>query len=193
VSSTTWVHRAARVAIRPLVPTAVTPNHLTTLRLATGLAAAAAFARGDRSWDILGGVLFVVSAFLDRADGELARVSGKTSPLGHRYDLASDAACNVIAFAAIGIGLSKGPLAGAALLMGLVAAVAIGALFWLVQRLESTGESIGGAGGFDPDDALFIVGPAAWFGGLGLLLHAAAVAAPVCLVLFLWRYRKALA
>ena len=31
-----WTHRLARVAIRPLLGTRVTPNHLTTLRLATG-------------------------------------------------------------------------------------------------------------------------------------------------------------
>ena len=193
MSSTTWVHRAARIAIRPLVTTGIRPNHITTLRLATGLAAAAAFALGERTWDIVGGVLFVMSAFLDRADGELARVSGRTSSLGHRYDVASDATCTTVTFAAIGIGLSKGALGGSALLMGMVAAIAIAALFWLTQRLENAGEPIGGIDGFDLDDVLFIVGPAAWFGGLKLLLYAAAAAAPLCLVLLLLRYRKTLA
>ena len=189
MSQVTWVHRAARWCVRPLVATPVTPNHLTTLRLATGIAAAAAFAVGTRSWDNWGGVLFVLSAFLDRADGELARISGKTSPLGHKYDLASDVASNVLAFAAIGIGLSHGPLGGWALLLGAVAAGAVGAIFWLVQQMANVGEEFAGAGGFDPDDALFIVGPAAWAGVLAPLLYAAALCAPLFLVFALWRYR----
>ena len=34
-----WTHKIARVCILPLVNTPVTPNHLTTLRLASGIAA----------------------------------------------------------------------------------------------------------------------------------------------------------
>ncbi|MCH8834893.1 MAG: CDP-alcohol phosphatidyltransferase family protein, partial [Proteobacteria bacterium] len=68
------------MAVRPLVGTAVTPNHLTTLRLATGLAAAGALAVGTSPWQHVGAAIFVVSLVLDRADGELARLAGKTSP-----------------------------------------------------------------------------------------------------------------
>jgi len=185
----TYVHAAARWCVRPLVSTAVTPNHLTTLRLASGFAAAGAFALGARPWDVVGGILFVLSAFLDRADGELARISGKTSPGGHTYDLLSDAISNVIAFIAIGIGLSHGPLGASALVMGVIAGGAIAAIFWLVQLLENAGSAFSGAAGFDPDDALFIVGPAAWFGFLVPLLYAAAIAAPVFLVYALFKLR----
>jgi phosphatidylglycerophosphate synthase len=168
--------------MRPFVRTRVTPNHVTTLRLATGIAAALAFAIGTHDSVVLAGWLFVVSAFLDRADGELARLSGRTSPGGHRYDLGSDVAANVLNFGAIGIGLSHGALGSTALGLGAIAAVAIGAIFWLVQQMESIGESFGATAGFDPDDALFIVGPAAWFGALKPLLYAAAVCAPLFLV-----------
>lgn len=185
------MHRAARVAVRPLVDTPIAPNHLTTLRLVTGLAAAAAFAVGTRRWDIAAGVIFVLSAFLDRADGELARLSGKISKIGHQYDLGSDVASNVMAFAGIGIGLSHGPLGAAALAMGIVAAGAVGAIFWLITLMDGgTGEAFPGAGGFDPDDALFILGPAAWLDLLAPLLYAAAIGAPVFLAFALWRYRK---
>jgi phosphatidylglycerophosphate synthase len=189
VSQITWVHRAARVCVRPLVATAVTPNQLTSVRLATGCGAALAFCAGNYTWEVVGGCLFVLSAFLDRADGELARISGKTSPWGHQYDLLSDAVCNVAAFIAIGVGLSHGPLGAGALAMGVIAGGAIGAIFWLVQQMETAGEEFSGAGGFDPDDALFIVGPAAWFGALTPLLYAAALGAPLFLVFALWRYR----
>ena len=78
----TWAHYPARWSMRPLVGTPVTANHITTLRLATGIAAAAAFTFGDRFWDVWAGVVFVFSAFLDRADGELARLTGQSNDWG---------------------------------------------------------------------------------------------------------------
>src|SRR5580693_2360286 len=69
----------------------VTPNHLTTVRLGVGVAAAAAFMHGGYAWMNLGALLLVISNFLDHTDGELARLSGRTSRLGHWYDLGSDA------------------------------------------------------------------------------------------------------
>ena len=42
----TWTHALARMAVRPLLGTGVTPNHLTTLRLLTGLLAWATLAGG---------------------------------------------------------------------------------------------------------------------------------------------------
>jgi len=72
-------HRLARVFVRPLVGGPVTANHLTTLRLLTGVAACIAFACGGRGGEIWGGALWVLSAFLDRADGELARLAGSSS------------------------------------------------------------------------------------------------------------------
>jgi len=41
-----WDARAARWLVTPLVPTRVTPNHLTTLRLLIGVAGAFYLARG---------------------------------------------------------------------------------------------------------------------------------------------------
>ena len=40
MSHNTWIHRIVRVGVRPLVPTAVSPNHITRLRLILGVAAA---------------------------------------------------------------------------------------------------------------------------------------------------------
>ena len=70
--ATTWTHLLARPVVRPLIGTAVRPNHLTTLRLLTGIAACVALALGTRAGMWWGGGLWLVSAFLDRADGELA-------------------------------------------------------------------------------------------------------------------------
>jgi len=55
--------------VTPLKDTWVTPNHLTTVRLAFGLAAAAAFLPGTYGWSNLGALLLIVSNFLDHTDG----------------------------------------------------------------------------------------------------------------------------
>src|SRR6201996_9477022 len=100
-----WDARLARRLVTPLKDTRATPNHLTTVRLAVGFAAAAAFLPGTYGWTNIGALLLVLSNFLDHTDGELARISGKTSRIGHLYDLASDAVVTVLLFLAIGIGI----------------------------------------------------------------------------------------
>src|SRR5258708_35895827 len=88
--SSSWTHIAARVVVRPLVGTGVKPNHITTLRLVTGAVACLLLARsapGDLLW---GGVWWPVSAFLDRADGELARLGQMQSRDRHPYDYLPD-------------------------------------------------------------------------------------------------------
>ena len=96
MSHDTWIHRVARVmVVKPLIHTAVTPNQVTTARLLTGIAAAAALAIGPE-WQNLGAAVFVLSVVLDRADGDLARLTGRTSASGHRYDMIADAVSNAL-------------------------------------------------------------------------------------------------
>lgn len=191
----TYAHAVARWCILPLLNTPVTPNHLTTLRLLTGLGAAGAFAAGSYFWTCWGGALFVLSALLDRADGELARVSGRISPGGHWYDLSCDMAVNVLTFIGIGLGLAgrvPGPWAP---IMGLVAGLSVGAIFVVVFRLHSGGShpivAFNYPNGFDYDDSLFVIALFAWFNALLPLLIAGAVGAPAFLIYALVQYRKA--
>lgn len=194
MSHNTWIHRIARVGIRPLVKTPVTPNQITTLRLLGGLAAAAAFAEGSDAWRHWGAGIFLFSMILDRADGELARLSGKTSPCGHKYDLVSDALCNALAFFGLGVGLGAGMFGPWAWLMGAVAGLAIAAILWLVIKLEEQGgERAGelqGAAGFDPDDAMLIVPIAVWLGFAEWLIAAAAVGAPLFALFMVLKFRR---
>jgi archaetidylinositol phosphate synthase len=188
----TYVHYAGRWLIRPLVNTPVTPNHLTTLRLLTGIGAAVAFAMGDYFWTALGGALYAVSALLDRADGELARLSGKMSSWGHWYDLYCDAVVNVVLFFGIGIGLTDSVLGHWAWKMGLLSGLSIALTFWIVFRLHESGshpsEAFSYPDGFDLDDSLFLVCIFAWLDGMLPLLIAASVCAPAFLVFALWQY-----
>ncbi len=194
MSHDTWIHRAARIVARPLARTPATPNQVTTLRLAVGLAAAAALAQGETDWRHWGAGIFVLGLFLDRLDGELARLGGKTSAWGHRYDLFSDAASNVLAFLGLGIGLRAGEFGAWAPAMGLVAGLAIAAILWLVVRLESrhgvrAGE-LGTRAGFDPDDGLIAVPILVWLGLSDWLLAAACLGAPAFGIYMALKFRK---
>ena len=190
----TYAHHLGRWCIRPLVHTQVTPNHLTTLRLLTGLAAAAAFAMGDYFWTVWGGVLFAASALLDRADGELARLTGKHSEGGHWYDLYCDLSTNVAVFIGIGIGLSGGALDHWAWKMGLLSGVSIAATFWIVFQWHEDGrhpsQVLHYPEGFDLDDALFLVCVFAWFDGLLPLLVLATICAPAFLGFAVWQHLR---
>jgi len=169
---------------------------VTTLRLVAGLAAAAAFAQGDPGWRHWGAGIFVLSMYLDRLDGELARIGGKTSPWGHSYDLISDTLCNALAFLGLGIGLRAGILGAWAPLAGLAAGLAVAGILWLVMRMEArhgarAGE-LGTRAGFDPDDAIIVVPILVWLGLSDWLLIAAALGAPVFAIFMAWRFRGAL-
>lgn len=190
----TWTHLMARALVRPLIGTGVTPNHLTTLRLVSGVAACACLALGTRAGDVWGGVLWVLSAFLDRADGELARIGHMMSPGGHRYDYLVDNAVTALFFAAIGVGLRHSVLGGWAIPLGLVAAVGLLLCNRWAEMLEvRTGRverAYSGRWGFDLDDLLYLMGPFAWLGWLAPILVGAAVGAAGFAVATLVRLRR---
>ncbi len=194
MSHDTWIHRIARVGVRPLVGTPVTPNHVTTLRLVTGLAATAAFAVGSRDGQVIGGAIFLFSMILDRADGELARLAGKSSAWGHKYDLVVDAFCNAVIFAGIGFGLRHGGLGHWATAMGAVAGLAVAIILWIVLRTEElAGERAAefrSTAGFDPDDAMLVVPLTAWIGWVQGLIVAAFVGAPLFALFMYARFRR---
>ena len=194
-SHESWTHKMARIAVRPLIDTAITPNHLTTARFVTGLFACAAFAWGP-SAGFWAGLWWLVSAFLDRADGELARLSGKTSRGGHLYDYVTDVIINSLVFISIGIGLSHSAHSVLPTMLGMVAGCTIAGAAILSEKIERSGKIDGkayeGAGGFDFDDILYVLTPIAWLGWTYPLLVGAALGGPTFFVLT-WRQMRALA
>jgi phosphatidylglycerophosphate synthase len=192
---TSWTHRLSRVMVRPLVGGPVTPNHLTTARLVTGLLACGAFATGAATWTLWGGMLWIVSCLLDRADGELARLGGTSSRSGHLYDYYTDVTINGLLFVAIGIGLRDETLIGRwALVLGAVAGVTVAAASVLAERLEDVveGKAYAGVLGFDFDDILYLLAPIAWLGWFPYVLIGAALGGPAFAILTAWRLRVAL-
>jgi phosphatidylglycerophosphate synthase len=181
-----WDARLARRLVTPLKQSWVTPNHLTTLRLAVGLGAAWAFTFGTYGWSNLAALLLILSNFLDHTDGELARISGKSSRIGHLYDLVSDALVTILLFIAIGVGVGLGEGAGLPVppaLIGALAGSAIALIFLLRMRIEDmlgkAGTRQAAIGGFETEDILYLLPLVTVCNGLTRFLVAAAIGAPL--------------
>ena len=194
-----WDARLARRLVTPLKDTRVRPNHLTTVRLGFGIGAAAAFAQGTYGWMNLGALLMVVSNFLDHTDGELARISGKTSRIGHWYDLASDAAVTILLFMAIGMGVSvtgdsSWPLSP--VVLGTIAGVAVALIFYLRMRIEElagkAASQQASVGGFETEDVLYLLPLVTLCNGTTPFLIAASAGAPLFAVWVVIDYRRVL-
>ncbi|WP_183725071.1 MULTISPECIES: CDP-alcohol phosphatidyltransferase family protein [Paraburkholderia] len=187
----TWDARAARWLVTPLVPTRVTPNHLTTLRLLIGLAGAFYLARGDFLHVNIGAFLIVLSNFVDHTDGELARISGKTSRIGHFYDLAADAATTILLFLGMGYGLGVAAGSGASAaewrvspaVLGGIAGVAVAVIFFLRMRIEEMAGKAGTqqafVGGFETEDVLYLLPLVTLTGIASPFVVAASIGAPL--------------
>ncbi len=176
-----WDARLALHLIRPLRDTPVTPNHLTTVRLLTGIAAAAAFASGV--WPNLAAILFALSNLLDHTDGELARLTGMSSRAGHVYDLISDAIVHVLLFVSIGIGLWIAGSGAWTLPAGIIAGLAVAAIFHIrdeiEQRYGKAETKQPGWAGFEAEDVLYLLPVVTFSNALAPFLAAAALGAPI--------------
>ncbi|GIL40818.1 CDP-alcohol phosphatidyltransferase family protein [Roseiterribacter gracilis] len=183
----TWTHKLATPLVRPLLAIGATPNHVTTARLITGLIACGLFSIGTREGEIWGGVLWVVSAFFDRLDGQLARIGNMQSAAGHRYDYMVDNTTTALFFVAIGFGLRHSFLGNWSIPLGILTGVSLLFCNWyseILERNDTSGKrAYQGAFGFDLDDALYLFGPIAWLGILAPILIAASVSAPIITVI----------
>jgi hypothetical protein len=84
-----------------------TPNQVTTVSVLIGLAAALAFATGER-WGLVTGAVLVYLAFVtDCVDGQLARYTRQFSKLGAWLDSVFDRTKEYLAFAGLAIGASR--------------------------------------------------------------------------------------
>jgi hypothetical protein len=94
----------------------------------------------------------------------------------------------------IGIGIGLWPAEGTfALVQGLVAGLAVAAIFHLRNTLESRyGKNVTRQprwGGFEAEDVLYLIPLMSLSGGLKLFLAAASMGAPVALVIVVLHYR----
>lgn len=188
-----WDQRLAQLAVNPLEGSRLHPNHLTTLGLCLGLGAALLYATGIGWLTHVGAALFIAAVWMDHVDGEYARRSGKTSTFGHYYDHVSAFTGYVALFIGIGYGM-RGDYGDLAVPMGLIAGVAIAVTFLIrVVVEERQGHAMVKQEnflGFEIEDALYVVAPVTWFGGLEWLLPIAAIAAPAFMAYVIWQTVK---
>lgn len=84
--------------------TGLSPNFWTVVGLVIALLSAIVYALGIQNGLIIGGVLLLVSGFFDMVDGQVARVTGKTSKKGSYLDSMFDKIAEVAIFLGILIG-----------------------------------------------------------------------------------------
>ena len=160
--------RLARILVLPFRDSAVHPNHLTTMTLILGQAAAVMFAVNiDLAW--CAALLYMLAVFSDHMDGELARVTGKTSSFGHNYDYIVGGINYTALFIGIGIGLhdSAGDWAPA---LGLFAGLSNPFILCLRMQMERKFglEAVEhpARGGFEIEDFVYLIGPITWGAGI---------------------------
>jgi phosphatidylglycerophosphate synthase len=181
-----WDARLAARLVAPLRDTAITPNHLTTVRLATGAIGVYLLARGALN---AGAWLVTLSNFLDHTDGELARMTGKGSRFGHIYDLATDALITIGMFLGLGLGIAGITGDHSATAMGAIAGLSVAAIFQMrsdmEERLGKSATRQPNFAGFEPEDILYLL-PAVTHGGFAMgFLKLAAVGAPLAALVVL--------
>ena len=188
----TWSHHAARALVRPLLGTWVRPNHITMVRLVSGVIACLLLTWGSPRAALWSGVFWLISVFLDRADGELARIGHLQSRVGHLFDYYTDGVLNSVFFLAAGIGVAHSWLGSWAVPLGIATCAAMLACAWLSEAYESlTPPDVRvweGAWGFHPDDGLYLLAPLTWLGWLAPTLVAACIVTSVMAVVILVRY-----
>jgi phosphatidylglycerophosphate synthase len=137
--------RLSRRISVPLVRRGVHPNWITGVATLVGLVGAALLLSSHVPVQVFGALLFVLSTILDGCDGEVARLSLRTSRLGGTLDLIGDNLTNGAVFLAIGYTSLRGDPGGAiqvavgAALAGLLLATVAG--FWYSAWLDRTGRS----------------------------------------------------
>ena len=84
--------------------TGLSPNFCTVVGLVIALASAVVYGMGMEFGLIIGGILLLVSGFFDMVDGQVARVTGKTSKKGEYLDSMFDKISEVAIFLGILVG-----------------------------------------------------------------------------------------
>ena len=195
-----WDQRIARVLVKPLVHSPVTPNQITILTLIIALTGAFMLAEGSAYWANWGAGLFCLARFLDHADGELARQKDMKSKLGYYLDYVSGGLSYGALFICMGIGFRDSELGLWAIALGAAGSVsALGSVFTNlgIDRAHDEinadeGEAVGypGFAGFELEDGIYLLAPITWMGWLYPFFIAAGIGAAVYGLWALWELAR---
>lgn len=142
-----WVSRTLNRPISTRISLAlaglpVHPDVVTIVGFLIAVASAVASATGTYAGFAVGGVLFHVASVLDGVDGELARLTFRSSRRGQWLDTIADDASNLVYFAGLTVGTWRAyaspVLWGFGVATVVIDAVAVGILYWhMVSRFDS--------------------------------------------------------
>ena len=204
------VERRISLALtRRLASTRISPNVMTFVSLAVGLAGAPFFLSALPLYQLTGALLLLAHSILDGCDGELARLKFEESRLGSLLDFWGDNVVHVAVTACIAIGWSLAIQAAWPLWLGGVTAAGVlltaGAVYRLTRRQKALAGRLfpaepGAPAAWLPRmadmlarrDFIYLVvllsaaGKATWF------LALAAVGTPLFLLVLAWTARREL-
>lgn len=179
--------KLARILVRPLHRVGIHPNTVTGASLLLGLASALVFAYAEISWRWLAALLFMLAVFVDHMDGELARLSGKTTAFGHYFDYIVGAVNYTVLFSALGFAVFRETGMEAALWLGIASGISnlviVSLRLLMENRFGAGAVSHPAAGGVEIEDFIYAIGPITWFGGLFYFFWAYAIGT---LIYFMW-------
>jgi len=170
------VERRISLALtRHLVWTSVTPNSVTLVCLAIGLAGAPFFLSSAPALQLTGALLFLLHSILDGCDGEIARLKFLESPGGAALDFWGDNTVHVAVFSCMAVGWSLSAHSAWPLALGAVAiASTLFAAFIVAPRAARSAAATRSAGARMADaianrDFIYLIvvlslfGKAPWF------------------------------
>jgi len=173
--------RLARILVRPLARTRLTPNQLTSATLALAVLGGGLIAVGHAPQIHWGAGIFALARFLDHFDGELARQTGQTSRFGYFYDYVAGALSYAALFVGLGFGMRAGWLGGWSIALG--AAGAASAFLAMLMSLDidrHAGQGTAGYpgfAGFELEDGIYLIAPIVWLGWVQPFFIAAGIGA----------------
>lgn len=132
--------RLSRPLAKALATTAVTPNQLSVFSFAIALGSALLFFFGHL---ILAGLLAQASSIVDGADGDLARLKGKSSPFGGFFDALLDRYADVAILLGMAFWCFRQGVWGAEVIASVGVAAIVGSLLvsYSRARAEAAGRS----------------------------------------------------
>jgi len=183
------VERRISLAVtRRLAAGPITPNAMTILSAAIGLASAPFFLSASPVWQLTGALLLLTHSILDGCDGELARLKFMQSPRGAMLDYWGDNLVHVAVFTCIAIGWSLAVGAAWPLIAGAVSVAAtLGSAALMFERTAHDRAPIDGViDALASRDFVYILLVLSAFGKAPWFLAVTAVGTPIFLLFALW-------
>jgi 1L-myo-inositol 1-phosphate cytidylyltransferase / CDP-L-myo-inositol myo-inositolphosphotransferase len=183
--------RLSMAVTRLLVDTEATPNMMTVVSVAIGLAGAACFLGPGPAWQLTGALLFLAHSILDGCDGELARLKFLETRSGAVLDFWGDNIVHFAVFGCMAIGWALHAHSAWPLAVGAVAvASAAGTAAFMFKRFVEDRVTTGTwasrlIGAMSHRDFIYIVVLLSAFGRAHWFLVATAIGTPLFLILAL--------